>query len=140
MLVSKSNITKDQKWRDSFKKMHTHICWITRQQFTEYSTQGITGAHITIGRHGRNIKDDSLIVPLRQDLHLAFDRNQPQFIAKYWEHFPHDRRDAAIEKLRNDTQERLNGIATIDKAWLSQTEIFKEMARMYYREWLDNQE
>ena len=110
----------DKKYRASFGKMHTHECWVTKQQFTEFSSWGITGCHISIGRYGKNIKDDTLIIPLRQDLHLEFDKNQIKFISKYFNMFPEERKDKAQDKVGYD-----------------EIEVVKQMARNYYREWKD---
>ena len=82
----------DKKYRASFGKMHTHECWVTKQQF----------------------------IPLRQDLHLEFDKNQIRFISKYFNMFPEERKDKAQDKVGYD-----------------EIEIVKQMARDYYREWKD---
>lgn len=94
---------------------------ITGDEWQEYSSLGVDGAHITIGRYGRNIKDDSLILPLRHDLHLEFDKNQEQFIIKYFDRFPEDLISAAMDKV-----EKVNGRYDL-------IGVVKQLARDYYK-------
>ncbi len=121
-------LVQDKKWRASFKKMHTHMCWVTGQQFTEYCTQGVTGAHITIGKYGTGIKDDQYIFPLRQDLHMIMDRGQEQFLIKHFDDMPQHRRDQAIDKIME--RDNYDGRYSI-------VDVVKEMAKGYYQDWLD---
>jgi len=123
----KSALICDKKYRNSFKKMHNHTCWITRQEFTEYGSDSVTGCHITIGRHGLNIKDDKLIIPLIQSLHTKFDQGQEQFLIKHFKDFPQERRDRAIDALM--MKDSYDGRYSI-------VDVVKQMAREYYDEWL----
>jgi len=113
------NRVTDKKYRASFKQMHLHQCWITGQYFTEYASDSVTGCHITIGRYGKNIKDDSLIIPLVQRLHTQLDKNQEEFLKKYFYRFPLERRDRAIDKVGEEDA----------------IEIVKQMARDYYHDY-----
>jgi len=119
----KSDTVKDKKWRASFKKMHTHICWVTGQEFVEFGSHSITGAHITIGRYGLGMKDDRYIIPLRQDLHMEMDRGQVEFLIKYFEVFPYELKERAIEQVIKDGKYEI-------------TQVVKRMAVDYYENWL----
>ena len=115
-------VVHDKKYRDSFKKMRAHKCFLTGHEWQEFDSVGVTGCHITVGRNGWNIKDDSLILPLRQDLHMEMDRNQPEFLIRRFDDFPQDRLDAARDKVK-----KIDGRIEL-------IEIIKQMARDYYEE------
>lgn len=110
----------DKKYRVSFGKFHEHRCLLTGAEFTEFGSESIDGAHITIGRYGHSMKpSDDLILPLRHSLHLQFDKNQEQFINVHFDKF---------------------GVMRLFKAaWVLGTkdkvEIVKEIARQYYQAW-----
>lgn len=122
-LMQERDPVHDRKYRDSFKKMHAHTCLLTGSTWTEYSAHSITGCHITIGRYGWNIKDDSLILPIRQDLHMEMDRGQSEFLIKHFDDFPMDLIARASDKVKLlDGKMDLIGIV-------------KQLARDYYDEW-----
>lgn len=113
----------DKKYRNSFKKHRAHKCVLTGHEWQEFDSVGVTACHITVGRHGWNIKDDSLILPLRQDLHMEMDKNQLQFWIKHFEEIPECARITAIESLA----EKGEGFDLM--------EAVKQVARNYYYGW-----
>lgn len=111
---------RDEKYRASFGKFHEHKCLLTGVEFTEFGSESIDGAHITIGRYGRGMKtSDDLILPLRHSLHLLFDKNQKAFIETNFEKFGPARLFLATGRVGID-----------DKV-----EVIKEIARQYYKTW-----
>lgn len=113
----------DSKYRKSFTKYRAHTCLLTGHVWQEFDTVGVTGCHITVERYGGNIKDDSLILPLRQDLHTEMDKRQPEFLIKHFDDFPMDLIARASDKVKLlDGKMDLIGIV-------------KQMARDYYQEW-----
>jgi len=134
MLCPKQTIVHDKKFRKSFAVMGRHKCFITGLLFTEHATESVDGAHITIGRYGKNIKHDDLIMPLRHSLHLEFDRDQPAFINKYWHMFPYNLRFEAEQTIIDNgkpNDDPINGDSYTDY----RVKVIKEMAREYYKRW-----
>lgn len=110
----------DKAYRASFGKFHAHICLLTGVEFAEFSSEGVDGAHITIGRYGRSMKpSDDLILPLRHSLHLMFDRNQRKFVEDHFYEF--------------DVVRITGGEIIVDLD--DKIEIIKEIARQYYQAW-----
>lgn len=116
----------DKKYRNSFKKMRAHKCLLTGHEWQEFDSVGVTGCHITVGRYGRGIKDDSLILPLRQDLHTEMDKNQPEFLIRNFENFPMDLIARAADKV-DLVDGKMDLIGVI-----------KQMARDYHEEYIKN--
>lgn len=119
----KQQIVRDKKFRASFKIYREHRCLITGAEFTEYSSETVDGAHIRLGcfSGGRKPSDD-LILPLRHDLHMEFDRGQEKFIDSYLDEF-------------------LPWAAWLNVRFCDSSdnvEFVKACARAYYEEWKTN--
>lgn len=129
-LCPKQNVIRDKKYRDSFKIYSEHRCLITGAEFTEFSSESIDGAHITIGRYGRGIKPpDNLILPLCHFLHMEFDKNQTRFIDDNFRLFPIN--------LIHQAEVALNYLCGNLNMTLTEYNIaiVKEIARQYYKKW-----
>ena len=111
--------------------MHLHTCWITGQEFTEFSSYSITGCHITFDRYGLNIKDDKLIIPIRQDLHMIMDRGQEEFLIKHFKDFPEELRDRAIDKLNEELNPYIHKAALEAFGKLRDGETISESERLF---------
>lgn len=124
MLCPKTPRIRDKKYRDSFKIYGGHKCLITGLEFSEYSSESVDGAHITIGSYARGMKaSDDLILPLVHSLHLEFDRNQEAFIDEYFFSFF----DWGYEM--DILADREYGV-----------DFVKDRARAYYKQWKEGEE
>lgn len=125
----------DNQYRKSFGTYEEHICIITGLAFTEFSTESVDGAHITIGRYARGKKpSDDLILPLRHSLHLEFDKNQRVFLRNRWHQFP----ILWIAQARITVDEHLMSedlpVPKISDIGYK-VKIIKQLARDYYIRW-----
>ena len=123
MLNPKSNPLRDKKYRDSFKKTGEHICLISGSIFPD-------AAHIRHGFFATGMKpDDSLIMPLRHDLHMEqHDIGEVQFYIKYFNQIPEHMRLRAFQEVKTTPDNRRDIM-----------EIIKQIARNYYKEWKHKQ-
>lgn len=123
-MTLKTSHLRDKKYRASFGKFHEHKCLLTGAEFTEYGSESIDGAHITIGRYGHSMKpSDDLILPLRHSLHMLFDKNQEHFINIHFYEF------CILRILKAEVV-----VGDHDKI-----ETIKELARQYYQAWESKQ-
>ena len=119
-LIPKQQNVRDKKFRASFGIYREHRCIISGEEFTEGSPFSIDGAHIRLGCFSGGKKpSDDLILPLRHDLHMEFDRKQGEFIAENLNRF-------------------LSWGCALGIYWIDFTdnvEFVKACARAYYEKW-----